>query len=72
LIEDIMYILVYRFICSLGLAACMSVRGYRKGSLSANGAVASAAVGVLHLTSGVTFGVVLICFYLTSSKVLPQ
>eukprot|EP00775_Hariotina_reticulata_P003607 gene3607-3871_t len=46
----------------------MSVRGYRKGSLSANGAVASAAIGVLHLTSGVTFGVVLICFYLTSSK----
>jgi uncharacterized protein (TIGR00297 family) len=49
---------------SLGLAA----HGYRKGSLSLSGAIAAVIVGWSTFLSGFQFGVTLIVFYYTSSK----
>jgi len=51
------------------LAVMMSLRGYRKGSLDASGARAAFVVGLLSCTASVRFGLTLIAFFLSSSKV---
>lgn len=62
-------LLLIRFSASLVLATGICSQGLRKRSLSASGAVAAFCMGVLHMTCGWTFGLVLICFFATSSKV---
>ncbi len=61
--------LLLRFSASLVLATAICSHGLKKKSLSAGGAVAAFVMGVLHMTCGWTFGLVLICFFATSSKV---
>ena len=61
--------LLLRFSASLVLATGICSHGLKKRSLSASGAVAAFVMGVLHMTCGWTFGLVLICFFATSSKV---
>lgn len=51
------------------LAAAMSARGYRKGSLSASGAALAFFVGLGSCVASVRFGLTLIAFFLSSSKV---
>jgi uncharacterized membrane protein len=58
-----------RLLVGCVLALLLAVRGRRKGSLSGSGAVAAALIGVLHFTAGVSFGVILIAFYMTGSAV---
>eukprot|EP00878_Enallax_costatus_P010652 GHUV01011128.1.p1 GENE.GHUV01011128.1~~GHUV01011128.1.p1 ORF type:complete len:300 (+),score=86.90 GHUV01011128.1:284-1183(+) len=59
---------VTRLAASVFLAAFISVKSFRKGSLTAAGAAGAFGVGVVHMSSGWTFGTVLIAFFLTSSK----
>lgn len=54
---------------ALGLATAMSVRGYRKRSLSADGAALAFVVGVVSCAASVRFGLTLIAFFLGSSRV---
>jgi uncharacterized membrane protein len=58
-----------RFSTSLLVATGICSYGLRKRSLSPSGAAAAFHMGVLHMTCGWTFGLVLICFFATSSKV---
>lgn len=61
--------LLLRFSTSLVVATGICSQGLRKRSLSASGAAAAFCMGVLHMTCSWTFGLVLICFFATSSKV---
>lgn len=58
-----------RLLVSLVIATFMCRRGLRKQSLSRSGAGAAFVMGVCHMSCGWTFGLVLICFFLTSTKV---
>ena len=61
--------LPYYFLFAFVLAVAMSLRGYRKGSLDASGARAAFVVGLILCTASVRFGLTLIAFFLSSSKV---
>lgn len=61
--------LLLRFSTSLLVAGGICSYGLRRRSLSPSGAAAAFHMGVLHMTCGWTFGLVLICFFATSSKV---
>ena len=50
------------------VGAYLGRRGLRKGSLSKSGAMAAFAVAVLTWGSGPRFGITLIAFYLSGSK----
>lgn len=50
------------------IAAALAARGYRRRSLSAAGAAAAFVVGYVHWNCGTRFGLPLILFYLSSSK----
>ncbi|KAG1657229.1 hypothetical protein FOA52_011517 [Chlamydomonas sp. UWO 241] len=53
---------------SLAIAAWLSVRGFRRGSLDLSGATVALVVGTLHMYCGLQYGLTLIFFYLSSSK----
>lgn len=53
---------------AVSFAALVAWRGYRKKSLSLSGAVTACMVGALHLLAGPQFGLTLIAFFFTSSK----
>ncbi|KAL0052457.1 hypothetical protein WJX82_002561 [Trebouxia sp. C0006] len=55
---------------SVGFAACVAWRGHKKKSLSSSGAIAAWLIGTLHLLAGPQFGLTLIVFFFSSSKVL--
>ena len=61
--------LAYYLLFASVLATFMSVRGYRKGSLDASGAVCAFFVGLVSCSASVRFGLTLIVFFLSSSKV---
>lgn len=50
------------------IASTIALRGYRRQSLSRGGALAAAFVGYVHWVCGTRFGLPLILFYLSSSK----
>ena len=50
------------------LATCLSVRGHRRGSLSRSGAALAFVVGLVSCAASVRFGLTLIAFFLSSSK----
>ncbi|DBB02868.1 hypothetical protein WJX77_012348 [Trebouxia sp. C0004] len=53
---------------TVGFAALVAWRGYTKKSLSSSGAVAAWIIGTLHLLAGPQFGLTLIVFFFSSSK----
>ena len=57
-----------RFLLGLTIATAMSVRGRKRGSLSPSGAVAAFIVGFLTFFSSIRFGLTLLAFYLTATK----
>ena len=62
--------IVSRFISGLLIASALSYRGYYKSkSLSSSGALAALLVGTITFTANMTFGLVLIAFYLMGSVV---
>jgi uncharacterized membrane protein len=58
-----------RFSAAVLVATGICRHGLKRHSLSPSGAVAAFCSGVVHMTSGWTFGMVLICFFATSTKV---
>ena len=60
---------MWRLVFACLLAIALSVRGYRKGSLSKSGAVLALIVGFVSCAASVRFGLTLITFFLGSSKV---
>lgn len=61
-------LILLRFGAALVVAAGICNHGLKRRSLSASGAIAAFCMGVVHMTCGWTFGIVLICFFLTSNK----
>lgn len=59
---------VVQILSSVGAGAALGALGYRKGSLSASGALAALFVGATTLGSSLRAGITLISFYLSSSK----
>ena len=57
-----------RYILALILAIGMSIKGYKKKSLSKSGTIAAFFVGLLTLGTSYRFGLTLLNFYITSSK----
>ncbi|GLD97952.1 hypothetical protein PINS_up006649 [Pythium insidiosum] len=57
-----------RVVVAAAVALSMARRGLRKGSLDRSGAAAAFAVGVISLGVGYRFGLVLIAFYFSGSK----
>jgi len=47
----------------------MSIYGYRKKSLNKSGAITAFFVGLICFTASIRFGVVLIAFFLSSSRI---
>ena len=60
---------IWRLTFAAFLALGMSARGYHRGSLSWSGAAAALLVGFVSCASSVQFGLTLIIFFLSSSKV---
>jgi len=58
----------FRTLCAVLLAGYLSVHGLRKSSLNYSGAVAAFLVGFCSFVSSYRFGIILIVFYYTSSK----
>jgi uncharacterized membrane protein len=54
---------------SLFIAVVMAAYGYSKRSLNTSGALAAVAVGFVTFYSGYVFGLVLIAFFLSSSRI---
>ena len=57
------------FIFAFVLASGMSLRAYTKGSLDPSGARAAFYVGMVSCTASFRFGLTLIAFFLSSSKI---
>jgi len=57
-----------RYVLSFLAAVAISMKGYRKKSLSLSGAIAAFFVGLITLGSSYRFGITLLNFYITSSK----
>jgi uncharacterized membrane protein len=58
-----------RLAVGAAVAGLMALRGLRKRSLSPSGAAAAFLVGLVTMQASYTSGLLLILFYLTSSKV---
>ena len=58
----------YRLPLAIVIATALSIRGYKKKSLTKSGAVAAFFVGFLTFAAGIGFGIILIAFYMSSSK----
>ena len=58
-----------RLLVALALALLLSVRGYRRRSLSVDGACLAFIVGFVSCAASLTFGLTLIVFFLGASKV---
>lgn len=59
---------IYRIYVAIILSGGLSYHGIRKKSLSISGCLAAFGVGVIAFASSVRFGVILIAFYYSSSK----
>eukprot|EP01132_Coremiostelium_polycephalum_P008396 gene8396-10312_t len=53
---------------SIIISTIFAIHGYRKGSLSLSGAISAWIVGVISCSSNWMFGITLLSFYLSSSK----
>eukprot|EP00239_Pterosperma_sp_CCMP1384_P004080 CAMPEP_0197850036 /NCGR_PEP_ID=MMETSP1438-20131217/14058_1 /TAXON_ID=1461541 /ORGANISM="Pterosperma sp., Strain CCMP1384" /LENGTH=284 /DNA_ID=CAMNT_0043462985 /DNA_START=558 /DNA_END=1412 /DNA_ORIENTATION=+ len=60
--------MVAQYLLCILLPTLLGYRGWKKKSLSKSGALAAAVTGSVHLLCGVRFGVTLVAFYLSSSK----
>jgi uncharacterized membrane protein len=58
-----------RIFIACGIALGMSLRGYKKKSLSQSGAIAACIVGFLAFSISYTHGCILLVFYITSSHI---
>jgi hypothetical protein len=56
-------------VSSAGIALCMAAYGYKRKSLCKSGALAATLVGFISFYVGARFGVLLIAFFLTSSRI---
>lgn len=59
---------IIRYIIAFILSLYLSINGYRKNSLSLNGSMAAFSVGLITFCASYKYGIILILFYLTSTK----
>jgi uncharacterized membrane protein len=59
--------ILLRILVAIGISLGISLRGYKRKSLSLSGSMAAFTLGLLTFASGIGFGVVLIFFYLAGS-----